>query len=533
VGFVLIIACANVANLLLAQSTARRREFAIRVALGASRKRVIGQLLTESIILAGGAGVCGLSLAFWGTKLVLLAFPDMVPGTQAVTLDPYVLLFSVAVSVLTGVLFGLVPAFHSSHVHPQESLKEGARGSGGGRHRAEGIFVALEVGLAVVLLAGAGLMIQSIWRLWRVEPGFDTARVLTAQVGVSPTVVADGAAIRRAYQEMLDRVESTPGVEAAAVTSLLPLSGRDNELGFWLGHRPQPPDAAMHSALSFITTPHYLQAMGIPLRAGRFFTPHDNTASPPVVVIDEVMARHAYPGADPIGKEINIMVIGRVQIVGVAGHVMHWGLDGNEAGRTSDQMYFPFLQIPDKYMSQIVVGVDMVTRTATAPLSAVPAVRAQVAGPTNDQPMYAVRSMEQMIAQSLSERRFAMLLLIAFAAAALLLASVGIYGVMSYSVSRRTHELGVRMALGATRRDVLGLVLREGMALAASGMALGAIAALGLTRLLASLLFAVRPTDAATLVAVSLVLAGVAFVASYFPARRATRVAPMHALRYE
>ena len=533
VGFVLIIACANVANLLLAQSTARRREFAIRVALGATRKRVIGQLLTECIFLAVSAGALGLLLAFWGTRLVLVAFPDMVPRTQAVTVDPYVLLFSLAVSVLTGVLFGLVPAFHSSNVHPQEALKEGARGSGGGRHRAEGIFVALEVGLAAVLLAGAGLMVQSLWRLWRVDPGFDTRHVLTTRVGVSPTVMADGKSIRLAYQQMLDRVESTPGVEAAAVTSLVPLNGHDNELGFWLGGGPQPSDDQMHFALSYITTPDYLRAMNIPLRAGRFFTAHDTTASPPVLVIDEEMAKHMFPGQDPVGKEITLMVVGRVQIVGVAGHVKHWGLDGNEAGRTSDEMYFPFLQIPDKFMSQIVVGVDLVARTATEPLSAISAVRAQVAGPTNDQPMYDVKSMEQMISESLAERRFAMLLLITFSATALVLAAVGIYGVMSYSVTRRTHELGVRMALGATRGDVLKLVVREGMTLTASGMALGVIAALGLTRLLGSLLYGVRPADASTVVVVSLALGGVAFLASYVPARRATRVEPIHALRYE
>jgi predicted permease len=359
------------------------------------------------------------------------------------------------------------------------------------------------------------------------------AHVLTAQVGVSPTVMADGASIHLAYQQMLDRVESTPGVEAAAVTTLVPLSGTNNVLGFWLGHEPQPPDDQMHYALSFITTPDYLRAMRIPQRAGRFFTTHDTTATPPIVVIDEEMARHAFPGEDPVGKEINIFEIGRVQIVGVAGHVKHWGLDGDEADRTSDQMYFPFLQIPDKFMSQIVVGINMVTRTATTPLSAIPAIRAQVAGPTNDQPMYDVKSLEQMISESLSERRFAMFLLITFAATALLLASVGIYGVMSYSVTRRTHELGVRMALGATRGDILRLVLREGMVLAGSGMALGVIAALGLTRLLASLLYAVRPTDASTLVAVSLALGGVALVASYVPARRATRVEPVNALRYE
>ncbi len=348
VGFVLIIACANVANLLLAQSTARQREFAIRVALGATRKRVIRQLLTQSVLLATGAGALGLLLAFWGTRLVLVAFPDLVPRTQAVTIDPYVLLFTLTVSVLTGVLFGLAPAFHSSSAHPQESLKEGARGSAGGRRRTEGIFVALEVGFAVVLLAGAGLMIQSMWRVWHVDPGFDTHRVLTARVGVSPTVIGNGAGIHLAYRQMVDRVGTTPGVEAAALTSLVPLSGHDAEIAMWLGRRPQPPEGEMNFVLFYVTTPDYLRVMGIPLLEGRFFNERDTTASPPVVVIDEATAKHLYPGEDPVGKEINLMMVGPVQIVGVAGHVRHWSLDSDDEAHTRDEMYFPFLQIPDK-----------------------------------------------------------------------------------------------------------------------------------------------------------------------------------------
>jgi len=533
VGFVLIIACANVANLLLAQSTARQREFAIRVALGATRKRVIRQLLTESVLLAAGAGALGLLLAFWGTRLVLVAFPDVVPGTQVVKMDPYVLLFTLVVSVLTGVLFGLAPAFHSSNAHPQESLKEGGRGSGGARHRTEGVFVALEVGLAVVLLAGAGLMIQSIWRLWRVDPGFDTHHVLTARVGVSPTMMGNGASIRLGYRQMVERVASAPGVKAAALTSLVPLSEHNSEIGMWLGRRPQPPDEEMNSALFYVTTPDYLRVMGIPLLKGRFFNERDTTASPPVVVIDEAMAKHFFPGQDPVGKEINIMVMGPVQIVGVVGHVIHWGLDSDDAAHLRDEMYFPFLQIPDKIMPAIGVGANLLVRTAADPSSAVSVVRAQVAGPTNDQPMYDVQSMEQIISLSLAERRFTMLLLIIFASTALVLASVGIYGVMSYSVTRRTHELGVRMALGATRGDILMLVVHEGMALAAAGMAVGIVAALALTRLLAGLLYGVRPTDPSTLVAVSLLLGGIALFACYIPAWRATRVDAMVALRYE
>ena len=533
VGFVLIIACANVANLLLARSTARRREFAIRTALGAGRGRVIRQLLTESVLLSVAAGLLGLLLAFWGTRLVLAAVPGTLPRTGDVGLDPYVLVFTLAISILTGVLFGLAPAFHSSNVNPHESLKEGARGAGGGRHRAEGLFVALEVGLAVILLVGAGLMIQSIWRLWKVNPGFDIHHLLTTQVALSPQVMHSPTGIRSAYRQILERLSAAPGVSAAAVSNLLPLTDNDNEIPFWLGRGAQPPQDQMASALLYITTPDYLRVMGIPLRQGRFINEQDTTASPTVVVIDDVMAQHAFPGQDPIGKQINLMIIGPVEIVGVVGHVKHWGLDSDDTAKIRDELYFPFMQVPDKFMTEIVTGADLAVRTRPEPLSLLPIVRADVAGPTEDQPVYGVRTMEQIISAGLAERRFTLLLLIIFASTALALAAIGIYGVMSYAVTRRTHELGVRMALGATGGDVLRLVVREGMTLAIVGMAAGLVAALGLTRLMSSLLYGVRPADPLTMLSVSLALGGVALLASLVPARRATKVDPMAALRCE
>ena len=533
VGFVLLIACANVANLLLARSNARSREFAIRSALGAGRRRVVRQLLTESIMLAFGASLLGLLLASWGTRLVLAAVPDALPRSQEIGLDPYVLLFTLLVSILTGILFGLAPAFHGSKVNPQEALKEGARGSGGGRHRAEGIFVVVEIGLAMVLLAGAGLMLQSIWRLFRVDTGFDPNHVLTTDVALSPSVMASPAGIRLAYQQLLDRVSGIPGVQSAAITSLVPLSRDDSEIAFWLGKGPQPPQDQMASTLMYIATPGYLRAMGIPLKEGRFFTDHDTLTSPPVVVVDEVMAEHLFPGQDALGKQFNLMVIGPVQIVGVTGHVKHWGLDADDTAKIRNEIYFPFLQVPDKFMSEAVAGLTLVLRTGPDPLSLVSAVRAQVAGPTEDQPIFEVETMEQIISDSLTERRFAMLLLIIFASTALVLAAVGIYGVMSYAVSRRTHELGVRIALGAPRREILRLVVREGITLALAGTAVGLAAAFGLTRFMASLLYGVRPADPATLAAVSLLLSGIALFACYIPAWRATRVDPLVALRYE
>ncbi len=533
VGFVLIIACANVANLLLARSTARKREFAIRAALGAERWRVVRQLLTESVMLSLGAAAIGLLLARWGTSLVLAAAPGSLPRSGEIGIDPYVLLFTLVVSMVTGILFGLAPAFHGANAKPQESLKEGARGAGGGRHRAEGVFVTVEVGLAVILLTGAALMMQSVWRLLRVDPGFNTRNVLTMQVALSPKVMASPPGIRLAYQQLLERVAAIPGVRSAAVTSVVPLGESDSETPFWPGAGPQPAPDRTTSAMFYIVTPDYPSVMQIPSRRGRFFTDRDNLASTPVVVIDDVLAKHIFPGQDPVGRQISLVVLGPVQIVGVAGHVKHWGLDSDDTSKIRDQIYFPLLQVPDKFVSAGVAGLTLMLRTAPEPLSLVSAVRAQVAGPTEDQPIYAVQTMEQIISGSLAERRFTMLVLIIFAATALLLAAIGIYGVMSYAVTRRIHELGIRVALGASRREIVSLVLRQGLRLAAIGMAAGLVAALALTRFMAALLYGVGAADPATLAAVALLLGGIALLACYIPARRATAVDPVVALRCE
>ena len=533
VGFVLIIACANVANLLLARSTARKREFAIRTALGADRRRVVRQLLTESVLLSVGGAAIGLVLARWGTGAVLAAAPRSLPRSGEIGIDPYVLLFTLAISILTGVLFGLAPALHGANANPQEFLKEGARGAGGGRHRAEGVFVAVEVALAVVLLSGAGLMVQSVWRLWRVDPGFNTRQVLTAQVALSPSAMASPQAIRLAYQQMLGRVAAIPGVRSSAITALVPLGESDNEIPFWPGSGPQPPQDRLTSAILYLVTPDYPSVMQIPLLKGRFLSERDTVGSQPVVVIDDVMARHVFRGEDPIGKLISLVVIGPVQVVGVVGHVKQWGLDVDDTAKIRDQIYFPFLQVPDRFMSEGVAGLTLALRTGPEPLGMVAALRAQVAGPTRDQPIYAVRTMEQIIEASLAQRRFTMLVLIIFAATALLLAGVGIYGVMSYAVTRRTHELGIRATLGASRGEIVGLVLRQGMGVAAVGMAVGLAAAFGLTRFMADLLYGVRPADPATLAGVALVLGGIALAACYIPARRATALDPVEALRCE
>ncbi len=533
VGFVLIIACANVANLLLARSTARKREFAIRTALGAERARVVRQLLTESVLLSLGAGLAGLLIARWGTGLVLAAVPGSLPRSAEIGIDPYVLLFTLAVSIVTGILFGLAPAFHSANANPQDSLKEGTRGAGGGRHRVESVFVAVQIGLAVILLAGAGLMIQSIWRLLEVDPGFNPRNVLTMQVALSPKVMASPADIRLSYQQILSRVATVPGVQSAAITSLIPLGDSDSEIPFWPGSGPPPAPDRATSAMFSIVTADYLSVMKLPLQRGRFFTDRDNLAAPTVAVIDDVLARHLFPGRNPVGKQISLMVVGPVQIVGVVGHVKHWGLDSDDSSKIRDQIYFPVLQVPDKFMADGVTGLTLVLRTESEPMNLVSAVRAQVAGPTRDQPVHGVQTMEQIISSSLAERRFTMLMLIIFAATALLLAAVGIYGVMSYAVTRRVHELGIRAALGASRQEIVALVLRQGMRLAATGLGAGLLAALLLTRLLAGLLYGVRPADPVTLLAVSLLLGAIALLACYIPARRATAIDPVDALRCE
>jgi len=533
VGLVLIIACANVANLLLARSTSRGREFAIRAALGADRGRVVRQLLTESVLLSLGGAALGLLIARWGTSLVLAAAPGSLPRSEEIGIDPYVLLFTLAVSIVTGVLFGLAPAFHSANANPGESLKEGTRGAGGGRHRTEGVFVAVEIALAVVLLAGAGLMMQSIWRLWRVDPGFDTRHILTAKFALSPKAMGSPASIRAAYRELLGRAAAIPGVQSAAITSLVPLGKSDSEISFWPGTGRRPPVDRMISSMFYIVTPDYPSVLRIPLRRGRFFTERDNLDSPPVVVIDDVLAKHIFPGQDPVGREMSLIVVGPVRIVGVVGHVKHWGLDSDDTANVRDQIYFPVWQVPGKFLSEAVTGLTLMLRAGPEPAGLVSAVRAQVAGPGRDQPIYDALTMEENISGSLAERRFTMLLLIIFAATALLLAAVGIYGVMSYAVTRRTRELGIRAALGASRGEIVGLVLREGVKLALIGMAAGLLAAIVLTRFLAGLLYGVRPADPVTLTAASLLLGGVALLACYVPARRATAVDPVIALRCE
>jgi predicted permease len=534
VSFVLLIACANVANLMLARATGRLREFAIRAALGASRQRVVRQLLTESVLLAVAGGTLGVLVASWGTSVVLAAVPVGLPRAEAVHMDGRVLAFALVVSILTGILFGLAPALQGAGSDLQETLKEGGRGASGARHRVQNLFVISELALALVLLVGAGLMIRTIWSLWAVNPGFDPHNVLTFSLALSPAKSTDPSQIRVFYQQLVARLKTVPGVQYASPNLFnIPLSGDDNEFPFWLEGQPRPASQdKMIWALAYLVGGDYQGALRIPLLKGRFITDQDREKTRPVVVIDQVMADSLFPGQDPIGKHLNIEWLGPVEIVGVVGHVTHWGLDSDARARIRYQLYMPFLQIPDQFMT-IVRTASVVVRTSTDPLATFPSIRHEVYGTGNDTPVYDVQTMEQIISNSLAYRQFLRLLLVIFAAAALVLAGVGIYGLISYSVSQRAHEIGIRMALGAGRAEVLRMVVGQGMMLALAGIGVGLAAALGLAHLLSSVLFGVRPSDFLTLAAVSAVLGSVALAATFLPARRATRVDPMVVLRYQ
>jgi len=536
VGFVLLIACVNVANLQLARATARSREFAIRAALGASQSRVIRQLLTESVVLGLAGGTLGLLLAAWGTQAALKVLPETLPRAQDVGVDGRVLIFTLVASVVAGVLFGLAPALKIARPNLQETLKESGRGASGTRHRAQGVFVVVEMAMALVLLIGAGLMIRSLLDLWNVNPGFNPQGVLTFAVSLSPSLGANATTSRNAIREMDERLQRIPGVEAVSSTGgALPMTG-DNEFPFWLGGQPKPANQSdMKQSLFYLAEPDYLSAMGIPLHRGRFFTQNDNEHSPPVIVIDESFAREYFPNEDPIGKRINIGIINsEPEIIGVVGHVKHWGLDtdGDAKHPILAQAYMPFMQIPDQFWNGPPQS-EVVVRSKGSPASMAPAIREAVEKLNAENVMYETKPLDQIVADSLAARRFSMILLGVFAALALLLSSIGIYGVISYVVGQRTHEIGIRMALGAQRSHVLRLMLGEGMKMALVGVAIGIAAALGLTQLMTKMLFGVSAADPITFCAVAFILTSVALTACYIPARRAMRVDPMVALRYE
>ncbi|HEX8072779.1 MAG TPA: ABC transporter permease [Pyrinomonadaceae bacterium] len=531
VGFVLLIACANVANLLLARAAGRYKEIAVRTALGASRGRVVRQLLTESVLLSVVGGVLGLLLALWGVDLLVAASPLDIPRLKDVGLDTNVLLFTAGVCVLTGLLFGLAPALQATKVDVQAALKEGTRGATGGaaRGRTRGLLVVTEVALSLVLLVGAGLLGRSFMRLREVNPGFEPQNVLTTGISLARTKYPNEDAQRQAFEQIVARVAAVPGVEAAALIDPLPLSGSSSANTFVIGGRPVPAPADKPSANYRAISADYFRALRIPVLRGRAFTAQDAAKAPPVIIVNDWFARRFFPNQDPLGQRIMIErdpSEGQQpwrEIVGVVGDVRHESL--TEPG--GSEYYVPFAQEPAAYM-------DLVVRAAAADAPGLgAAVRDAVREVDREQYVPAVTPLTRLLAESVARRRFQLLLTGLFAAVALALASVGIFGVTTYTVAQRTHEIGVRMALGAQARDVLRLIVGQGMRLILAGVGLGLAAAWALTRVLAGMLYDVTPTDPATFVGVALLLSLVALAACLIPARRATRVDPLVAMRYE
>jgi predicted permease len=543
VGFVLLIACANVANLLLARSTGRTREFAIRVALGAGRSRLVRQLLTESLLLALSGGALGLLLAQIATRAAVQVLPVQLPRASNIGIDSHVLFFTAGISLLAGILFGIVPALRTSHPHLHDTLKEGGRGGSGSRHRAQGAFVVAEMAMALVLLVGAGLMVRSLVALWRTNPGFDSNGVVTFGLALPPSMLgAKAEAIRSEIRDLDRKFAATPGVEAASQSwGAFPLSGDDEQL-FWIDGEPKPAsENDMKWALSYVVQPDYITVLRLPLKSGRFFSDHDDERSPAVAVVDEEFARKYFPGESPIGKRVHVAHLdlagngSMFEIVGVVGHVNQWGLDSDLKEELRAQIYFSCVQTPDDYIVGVPGGggTFLAVRSTLPTEQLVTALRQTSREINSDQAVYNVQTMDSVISTSLAGRRFAMILLASFAALALLLSSIGIYGVVSYVVGQKTREIGLRMALGASRSAVLRMILSQGGKLAAAGVVIGLGASFVLTRSMEAMLFGVSASDPFTFIVVATLLTAVALAACYIPARRAMQVDPMVALRHE
>jgi putative ABC transport system permease protein len=524
VGFVLLIACGNVTNLLLARGASRQKEMALRAALGAGRIRIIRQLLTESVLLALAGGAIGLLIGEWGIELLRTLQPANLPRMQDLSISSSVFLFTFGLSLLTGLVFGSAPALLISRSRLSETLKEGGRGSGsGGRHRLRGALVVAQVALSLVLLVGAGLQVRSFLHLMEVNPGFDSTNVLTMGVSLPQTKYPDGDKQKAFIQRALENLQVLPGVKSAAVVSSIPMGDADLIYSLAVEGRPTP-QGQEPSANWYSVSPDYFRTMRIPLVKGRLFTEQDDSAAQRVAVINESLARRIFPGEDPIGRQIRMGIDSNTvrHIVGIVKDVKHYALEGN----FTMQMYEPYRQQPMDTMVFLL-------RTDTDAASLTSAARRSIFALDKDQPVSEAHTLEELVSASASQRRFNTLLIGFFAVVALVLAAVGIYGVVAYSVAQRTHEIGVRMALGAQKRDVFSLVLRQGMLLVVAGVALGLAGAMALTRLISQLLFNVSALDATTFLSTPLLLAAVALLACYLPARRASRVDPMVALRYE
>ena len=528
VAFLLLIACANVANLLLARASSRQREISIRAALGASRGRVIRQLLTENVLLSLAGGTLGLLLAVWGIQALLALSPGNIPRLDSIGIDRQVLLFTLGVSLITGLIFGLAPALAASKPNLNDTLKEGGRSAAegaGGRRLRNGLAVA-EIALSLVLLVGAGLLIRSFILLQQVKPGFNPKHLLSVELSLPPAKYTEIQQVQF-FDQLLGMLGQQPGVEGVAISTDLPLGGNADFLAFSVEGRPLAPTDRTPDAEVRIISPEYFRTLQIPLWSGRILTDRDTNDVPDAVVINETLARKYFPGEDPLGKRITF---GNPQapdvewfsIVGVVGDV--------RGTRLSDE---PYAQLYTSYRQTPRRSFSLILRTAGEPTAMLNTVREKIWALDRQQPLYNVRTVDQVLAQAVARPRFNMLLISILAGVALVLASVGIYGVISYSVTQRTHELGVRMALGATAGDVLKLVIGQGMLLAGIGLGIGLVAAFAVTRIMASLLFGVSASDPLTYLGLAVLLGAIAFLACYIPARRATKVNPVTALRAE
>jgi putative ABC transport system permease protein len=525
VGCVLLIACANIANLLLARATARHREISIRAALGASRARLVRQLLTESVLLGICGGLAGVLLARWGLDALLALAPSSLPRITEIGLDKGVLIVSLALSVLTGLVFGIAPAWLAARADVNEALKQGTRGSteGGARGRLRSALVVIEVVFALMLLGGAGLLARSFMQLANVDPGFNPENATLLRLSLPQKKYALPEQQTAFADALLERVKVLPGVQAAGMTHSMPLVS-DYVLGFNIEGRPAIAPSDLPSTNYYTVTPDYFKAMGIRLIRGRVFTPQDDAKAPRVAIINETMARQHFPNEDPIGKRINITNGPDTwrEIVGIVGDIKQYGLDQ----ATSAQSYEPFAQVPFN-------SLNLVVRTNGSTAALLGALRPTVYAIDKDQPIGIIRPLEEIMADSIARQRFAMTLLSVFSAVALVIAAVGIYGVMAYNVVQRTGEFGIRMALGAQQSDVMRLVLTQGGKLIGLGLLIGLAATLAASRAMGSMLFNTSAYDPLTLGTITILLAAVALVACFFPANRATKVNPIEALRSE
>jgi predicted permease len=533
VGLVLLIACVNIASILLARAVSRERELAVRVALGAGRGRLARQCLTESAALGLGGGLLGVLLAAMSIRPFVAFWPGSLPRSQEVHLDWRVLLFAIIVSLLTGIVFGLAPALRVPMRSLDQTLRAGARTIAGSSRHLHSAFVISEIALAAVLLISAGMLGRTLLALSSLDPGLNVHNVLTARFALSPGARTNPEQIRAAWQDVLDRARRVPGVESVALADIIPMRVGENVLPY--SSTPNPPPNQTPVALSSSASPDFLNVMGIPLRQGRFFDEHDRIGREPVVVIDDNLAQHAFGGKDAVGKRLWVRAMGRepVRVVGVVGHVRHWGLAGDDQSRVRDQIYYPLAQVPPSLLHVFSSIMSIAVRTKIPPLDLVQPLRQELRGAAGDQALYEVRTMEQLVSASLAQQRFLLLLFGIFAGLALLLACIGIYGVLAYLTGQRVSEIGLRMAFGATARDVIGMVLRQSLGMILLGVGIGILATLAASRVLHRVIEGMRPAEISTFAITIAVLVLAALFASFLPARRASRMDPVSALRQE